>query len=248
MSCDTIAFKRRIVSEIFGNGVAVNNDEELDLLSSKVILTPKNISKVILSPKNTDSLKINHEVLSLLPGDEIVCRSIDSVCTDDEETVINYPSKFLNSLNPSGLPPHELKLKPRCIMLWRNLNARTGLLNGTRLLVISLNAHFLHGKILSGSKKGEEVFIPRINMVPSDTNLPFKLYRLQFPVIPAFAMTNNKSQGQFFNKVGIYLPSPLFAHGQLYVALSRIRNRNNVKIATKSTECQGMLKDDLYFT
>ena len=85
-------------------------------------------------------------------------------------------------------------------------------------------------------------------MMPSDTNLPFKQCRLQFPVIPAFPMTINKSQGQPFNKVGIYLPSPVFAHGQLYVALIRIRNRNNVKIAMKSTECQGMLKDDLYFT
>ena len=140
-----VSHENTIVSEIFGNSVAVNNDE-LNLLSSKVILTPN----------NTDSVKINHEVLFLLPGDEIVCRIIDSVCTDDEETVINYPSEFFNSLNPSGLPPHELKLKPGCIiMLLRNLNARRGLLNGTRLLVISLNAHFLHGKILSGSMKGE---------------------------------------------------------------------------------------------
>ena len=33
----------------------------------------------------------------------------------------------------------------------------------------------------------------------------------------------NKSQGQTFQKVAIYLPSPVFAHGQHYVALSRAR-------------------------
>jgi len=45
--------------------------------------------------------------------------------------------------------------------------------------------------------------------------------RIQFPVTLAYCMTIHKSQGQTFNKVGIYLDSPCFTHGQLYVALSR---------------------------
>ena len=41
-------------------------------------------------------------------------------------------------------------------------------------------------------------------------DLPVTLKRLQFPVLLAFAMTINKSQGQTFDRVGIYLPEPVF--------------------------------------
>ncbi|OWZ11533.1 hypothetical protein PHMEG_00015433 [Phytophthora megakarya] len=47
-------------------------------------------------------------------------------------------------------------------------------------------------------------------------------------------MTINKAQGQSIHHVGIYLESPVFAHGQLYVALSalsRVISRKVIKIA-----------------
>ena len=43
-------------------------------------------------------------------------------------------------------------------------------------------------------------------------------------------MTVNKSQGQTIPNVGVYLPAPMFSHGQLYVAMSRATSRTNIKI------------------
>ncbi|GBO28810.1 hypothetical protein AVEN_241637-1 [Araneus ventricosus] len=62
-------------------------------------------------------------------------------------------------------------------------------------------------------------------------------------------MTINKSQGQIFDHVGIYLDEPVFSHGQFYVALSRSTIPNHVKIYTKTSEVQGkLLNNEKYFT
>ena len=43
-------------------------------------------------------------------------------------------------------------------------------------------------------------------------------------------MTINKSQGQTIGRVSLVLVTPVFTHGQLYVATSRTRSHDNLKI------------------
>lgn len=46
----------------------------------------------------------------------------------------------------------------------------------------------------------------------------------------AYAVNRNKSQGQTFEKVGLYLRKDVFNHGQLYVACSRVRSWDSLEI------------------
>lgn len=142
------------------------------------------------------------------------------------------PIEFINSLNPNGLPPYRLILKIGAIVvLLRNLDEN--LYNGTRLQIVKLMKYCIYVKIITGKKIGTIVCIPRMQFTPTNEELPFTMVRRQFPLKLGFAMTINKAQGQSFDKVGIVLSSPVFGHGQLYVALSRERNKEFIKLLIK---------------
>ncbi|CAF2098071.1 unnamed protein product [Brassica napus] len=214
------------------------------------------------SDGRTHNLPTANEVAALIPGDfvlnmetrdivlestsgklqrireEKVYLSSDSIIPSDVDTEENvvYPAEFLNSVKVAGLPRHCLKLKVGApIMCLRNMDVADGLCNGTRLIVTQLLPHVIEGRIITGNKiAGHSVWIPRMSVTPPDTKFPFRMRRRQFPVTLAFAMTINKSQGQTLESVRLFLPRPVFSHGQLYVALSRVKSREN---ADKNIEC-----------
>ena len=169
-----------------------------------------------------------------MPGDTQSITSFDKLIEDSQQA--QYPTEFLNTLNISGLPPHILNLKVGIpIILIRYINPATGLCNGTILIIKQIFSRLIVAEISIEVNKGKTVLIPRMALIPSDTELPFDFSRLQFPIRPSFCITINKAQGQTLDFVSIWLGDEhVFTHGQLYVALSRVSELKNIKIATNN--------------
>ncbi|KAG5582297.1 hypothetical protein H5410_052924 [Solanum commersonii] len=202
--------------------------------------------RVILTPTLDMVESINQYMISLNHNPEKSYLSSDKICKSDHTYSalehVHTPD-FLNTIKCFGVPNHSITLKVRVpVMLLRNNDQTTGLCNGTRLIATKLENQVIEAKVLSGQMAGQKVFIPRMTLTPSDARIPFKFQRRQFPITVSFAMTINKSQGQSLSHVGLFLKKPVFTHGQLYVAVSRVTSRKGLKILSYNDD--GQLTDE----
>jgi hypothetical protein len=114
---------------------------------------------------------INMKMISRFQGDEMMYHNFDSAVDDPHNY---YPSEFLNTLTPNGLPPHVLKLKIGCpVILLRNIDPAGGLYNGTRLVVRGFERNTVDAEIMVGDHARKRI-LPRIPLCPSDDEMfPF---------------------------------------------------------------------------
>lgn len=237
-----------------GNGILSSLPINSQLLTKELIndtfITYNNLidveslsNKIILSPKNMDVSTINHAVLQKCPGETIISEAITNATTIGEpdsmdnraRAMIQFPPEYIETIDPPAVPPQKLLLKHGCtVMLIRNINLSEGLCNGTRLKFLNMTSESNY--IMKCQKLDFEktiVYIPRIKLSTAElSDLPFTLWRTQFPVKLCFAISINKSQGQSFDNVGLYFPlnSRIFSHGQLYVAMSRCKSKAGLKL------------------
>lgn len=208
-------------------------------------------SRCLITPLNKTVEDMNTIMLNKIPGPAFVSVSIDEL---DDQFEDPMSVDVLNAYEANGFSYHRLLLKiGQPVMVIRNLSVAQGICNGTRLIILSVSNHLLRCKILTGPRMGDIVGIPRIKLIHTgDRDFPVPFSRIQFPVRPAFCLTINKSQGQSLDRVGVLLSGPVFSHGQLYVALSRCTNLNNLRvglyndtgtIATTNVVCKEVLVD-----
>ncbi|XP_005104386.1 uncharacterized protein LOC101858351 [Aplysia californica] len=161
----TVKSEQELINFVFGNLQSNTNPDWL-------------ASRCIICPSNTEVDRINNLIMQSFPREEKVYRSSDSV----EENEHQYPIEFINSLCPSGMPPHKLTLrKDSIVMLLRNLDPTNSHCNGTRYVVQHLHQHVIDAVVAGGPHAGKRLFIPRIPLMPSDNIIfPFHMRRKQF--------------------------------------------------------------------
>ena len=72
--------------------------------------------------------------------------------------------------------------------------------NDTHLIVRRLHTNVGDCNVV---RKGKRVLISQIIFAPDDTNLPFKLKRVQFPLRLTYVLTINYSQGQTSGEIKV---------------------------------------------
>jgi ATP-dependent DNA helicase PIF1 len=201
------------------------------------------LKRAILAPTHAQVDSYNNEILSRVDGISRTYFAADSL-KEIDATGIQSPNATLDYVarqNPQGLPNHSLTVKTNGIYrLLRNFSLDRGLVKNVRVVVTGVGVRIISVKIIRDqsshdAQDEDEILIPRITFTHVLNN-GYTLLRRQFPLAPAYATTFNSCQGLNLDYVGVDLTKPVFSHGQLYTALSRIKNRTRAKIRLRPGE------------
>ncbi len=121
-----------------------------------------------------------------------------------------------------------------CIIM-RNLCVDDGITNNTRVLILEINRYRVRCQTLGDNSRS--VSLPRIKF---NFRLPygrsFMMTRKQFPLRRAYCLSVHKSQGQTLGRVLVDARAGFFAHGQQYVAVSRVTHYRNIAFAVTTEQ------------
>ena len=113
-------------------------------------------------------------------------------------------------------------IKGAYIMITRNINFESGLINGTIGTIINLSPTSVYIKDLNGVN--HNIYYHK------DVNENNNTYTKFMPIKLAYAMSIHKSQGTTLDNIEVDGSNFIFAPGQLYTALSRAKNLKSIKL------------------
>ncbi len=198
-------------------------DADMQLLSRRFVDDSCRLSnKLHLFPKKLQAQRFNKMKLNELSTPIFEYRAYDDVpvpedITDELEKSI-YKRKIFSELNKNCQAEWDIKLRVGCrVMLLKNMDFNTGLINGSCGVVVELAKSFAVVKFDNGITKkiGKCLFELQQNDIVIAK-------RFQLPLKLAYAITIHKSQGMTFDEVVIDCASS-FSPGQVYVGLSRVK-------------------------
>ena len=183
-------------------------------------------SPVCLFPTRKACKEFNHEMLQELASEvhEIMCTDeIDQTSSTQKWT--KKATEQLEKLNSdcnmtAGLEAKLTLAVGARVMLRRNMDTKKGLVNGAIGIVLSISNERVKVKFDHMSDPYDVERVQSRFMVMKN----FYVYREQFPLILAYAVTIHKCQGLSLDCAIVDLSDKVFSAGMAYVALSRVRS------------------------
>ena len=201
------------------------------------------LQRAILAPTHIQVDAYNKNILQRIHGDTRTYLSADTLKEADDvgleqpDAILDYVARH----TPPGFPHHTLEIKTNAVFrLLRNFSIDLGLVKNIRVVIVHTGSRLITVRLLRGIGgpniiDSENILIPRISF-QTTLHSGHTLHRKQFPLAPAYATTFNSCQGLTLNCVGIDLTRPVFSHGQLYTALSRVRHRSHARVLLRPGE------------
>lgn len=197
------------------------NDNDLAILNEQVGSADDiDDYAVVLTCKNESAEQINESKLSSLQGEERIYEGIRE-----------------GEIQPGDRPaPECLKLKVGAQVIFCRNDYAAKCANGTIAKVISMEEDTIHVELENGSKvkveradweSYERVYNRSTQKIESK---PVGCYT-QFPLKLAWAITIHRSQGMTFDRMHFDLSRGIFAAGQAYVAISRMRSLKGLTLS-----------------
>lgn len=194
---------------------------------------------------NAQADDINAERLRCLSGEEY---QFTAVATGYFAGANNQLSQ--NQFTPKLPAPYTLSLKVGAQVMLLINDSERGFVNGTLATIIAITA----GDIMVSLPGGREVLISPYDWVSEDyvynpvsksiERVTDGSYR-QYPLTLAWAFTAHKSQGKTLDRVNIITECRSFASGQAYVALSRTRRIEDMKLSAPLSASNFVIDRDL---
>ena len=196
-----------ILSKIRSGNVT---DTDLIPLNNKVISESSNIlyETIILSPTNRKVDSINSANLKNINSETFSYKSSEA-------------GEFKEKPADEVL---ELKVGAQVMLIKNDSKSPKRWVNGSIGIVTDLTTNSIHLKIKDKVHKITKDTWEKFDYIIKDGQVLHEVVATftQYPIKLAWAVTIHKSQGQTFEKVIIDLDRGSFAHGQTYVALSRV--------------------------
>ncbi|XP_016192098.1 uncharacterized protein LOC107632974 [Arachis ipaensis] len=145
----------------------------------------------------------------------------------DGESVVRIPDNLLLVNESPALQDLVLFVYPDILLNISNVDyfKDKSILAPTLDVVTDVNNHVM--LLLPGNEK---VYLSSDSILNEDGHLESELYTMSRETLNAL-----NCSGQTLSTVGVYLPRPVFTHGQLYVALSRVNNASGLKVLIVDT-------------